>query len=166
MKNPLINYVGWLLLFTILAAYLFCVSYSFFLYFTQKNVSFPEPLSSTLSSIQAILITNLGALLGITVAKPNSQVARSMMFNRPAPPPAAAALPPVEDPLVVREKIQLVALLIFVLVLITSFVIWMISFSMPENKKHLEFISESGRMFVGVAIAYITGILAAQKTNP
>lgn len=103
MKNSVIAYVGWLLLFAAFGFYAYGIINAIQLSWGNGTITkeYNDVLSATVGSIQALLLANLGILLGISIANPNSNVARQLMLNSAKPVGMAPVVPP---PLVVREK--------------------------------------------------------------
>ncbi len=158
MKNPIVSYVGWLL---VAAAAIFygygmyeAITLSWSKVTSPTTIDYPEVLSTTIGTMQALLLANLGMVLGISIANPNSALARSLMLNKDvkllAPPP----------PLDVKDKIQLVALVIYILALIACLITWIVNKFSTDSKDVVSIISESGKMFIGVVLAYLTAVLS------
>lgn len=128
--------------------------------------AYPDALSTAINSLQALLLTNLGVLLGITVTKPNSTLARTLMpggFTRPVSAGTGAlpaALPAPPNPLTLREQIQLVALVVYIAGLIACTIAWGHDKFTTDTKKIIDVVSTSGKMLIGVAISYLTAILS------
>jgi|SRR5882757_4981959 len=159
MKNPVIAYVGWLLLFAALGFYGYGIYEAIALSLKgqiEKN-DFPEVLSTTVGAMQALLLTNLGIVLGISIAKPGSAVAKQVMLGTKNIDDAAKNIP---EPLAMKDKIQLFALVIYIISLIACLITWGIKGFSPESKDVVAIISESGKMFIGVVLAYFTAVLS------
>ena len=160
MKSPVIAYVGWLLLLSALGFYLFGIGQAIYLSWSAKDIgadAYSPVLESVISSIQALLLTNLGILLGISVAKPGSGVAQRLMLGAGSTKDALRL--PITDPLLLREKVQLFALTLYILSLIACVVTWAMNHFSSETKDVVPLVASSGKMFFGVALAYLTTVL-------
>jgi len=85
MKTPVIAYVGWLLIIAAAGFYGYGVFEAIRLSWSEVPImenAFPQFLATTVSSMQALLLTNLGILLGISIAKPESAVAQQLMLGK------------------------------------------------------------------------------------
>jgi hypothetical protein len=94
-------------------------------------------------------------LLGISVSDPNSNVARALKLNKNQTGVAMAPPPPMQF----KDKIQLFALVIYVISLIVCVVTWIVNGFSADSKDVVSLIPESGKMFIGVCLAYITAVL-------
>lgn len=158
MKNTLIAYVGWLLLGSALFFYGYGIIQAIILSWSDSPIgenAYPEILSATISSIQALLLANLGIILGIAIAKPDSALARQVMLRNSEPATKA-----IVSPLDLREKVQLVAVVLYILSLIACFIAWINNSLSSDSKQVVFIISESGKMFTGVVLAYVTAVLS------
>jgi len=158
MKNSLIAYVGWLLLLTAFAFYAYGLYQAIYLSWGEGPIKkeYNEVLSVTVGSMQALLLANLGMLLGISVADPGSGVARQLMLNRATSTSVRAAIPP---PLALKEKVQLFALVVFIVSLVICLITWMVDDFSSDSKNVISIVSSSGKMFIGVVLAYLTAVL-------
>lgn len=163
MKSPAIAYVGWLLLLTALGFYLYGIGEAIYLTWPKEGMKreYSPVIESVISSIQALLLTNLGVLLGISVANPQSAVAQQLMLNRRSGMDAQIIKP--VDPLELRDKIQLFALCLYVLSLISCLITWAVNDFSSETKEVVPVVSASGKMFFGVALAYLTAVLSRSQ---
>ena len=154
MKSPIVASVGWLLIFSAISFYLYGITDAIILSWCSTapipENKYPEAISATISSMQALLLTNLGVLLGISITKSNSAVAKNLMLH-------IKSESIIADPLTLRETIQLVALCIYIFSLIACLITWIHSNFCTTNV--VAVISESGKMFLGVVLAYLTAIL-------
>ncbi len=162
MKNSIVSYVGWLLIAAALGFYVYGIYEAIRLSWPQypdiKEGAFHEVLSTTIGSIQALLLANLGIILGISIANPNSAIARQVMLN-----PTGGAVPQAPPPpMDLREKIQLFALVLYVLSLIACLITWIVNHFSSNPNHVISLIPESGKMFIGVVLAYLTAILRSQ----
>lgn len=156
--KEIVSYVGWLLLLAALGFYGYGIIEAIRQTInstSDKPVDYPEFLSTTIGSIQALLLTNLGMLLGIAVTKPDSEVARSLKLGSKSSTVEVAPPSPME----LKEKIQLFALVIYIFSLIACLIIWIIKDFETDTKLIVSVISESGKMFIGVVLAYLTAVL-------
>jgi len=164
MKSPIIAYVGWLLILSAIGFYGYGIVEAILLSWSKTIPvdydKYPETISTTISSIQALLLTNLGILLGISIAKPDSAVAKQLMLKSKGQLGIAAALP---NPLDIREKIQLFALIIYIISLIACLITWAYNSFSSKQEDVVAVISESGKMFLGVVLAYLTAVLSINK---
>jgi hypothetical protein len=157
MKNPIIAYSGWVLILGALAFYLSGIYQAIDL--TWQNRPLPDSaknldyLFSSVSSIQAMLLTNLGVLLGISIKAPDSAVAQHLLLSKGTPPNGLAS---VKDPLQLREKIQLFALIVYLISLIGCLMAW-IHVDFETRSTHvIATVPESAKMFIGVVLAYLS----------
>jgi len=161
MKSSVITYVGWLLLLSAIGFYGYGIVEAILLSWSKTIPvdydKYPETISTTISSMQALLLTNLGILLGISIAKPNSAVAKQLMLNSKNKIGLAVPLP---NPLDIKEKIQLFALVIYILSLIGCLITWGHKSFSSKPEDVVAVISESGKMFLGVVLAYLTAVLS------
>jgi hypothetical protein len=120
-----------------------------------NNISqYPVGLDAAIASINAILLTNLGAVLGISISNPNSALARNIL-----PAKGTVVAPAISAPMDSREQIQLLAVIIYLISLIACFVTWLVSGFETDPTKILAFVAQSAKMFIGVVVAYLTLIL-------
>ena len=67
MKSPMVAYIGWLLILAALGFYGYGIVQAILLSWGTTvpvdYTNYPETLSTTMSSIQALLLTNLGVML-------------------------------------------------------------------------------------------------------
>jgi disulfide bond formation protein DsbB len=155
--------IGWILLTFAAAIY----AYGIIIAITQSlahSNKIPEPLDSIVSTIGAILLTNLGAVLGISVAKPQSALSRMTLISRPqttnlAAPQAIIATDPATD----RELIQFVAVVFYLAVLVACFVVWAVNtFRSGEPIPVVSVIEQNGKNLLGVIAAYVAFILGSK----
>lgn len=150
-----ISYIGWVLILSALVFYLYGITIAIVetIHATKENQSvYPSFLSTTIGSIQALLITNLGALLGIAIVKPGSGVARTLRL--------ATARDAQSSPIDIKEKIQLFAMILYILVLIACLITWISKGFTDDSRLVVPVVSESGKMFSAVIISYITAVFA------
>jgi hypothetical protein len=160
MKNSIIAYSGWLLLITAFGFYAYGIIHAIQVSWGSVPITkeYNEVLSATIGSIQALLLTNLGMLLGISVANPSSTVARHLMLGRPIAQEQAISLA-VPPPLEVKEKVQLFALVIFIISLIACLITWAVDDFISKPEQVVSVVASSGKMFVGVVLAYLTAVV-------
>ena len=165
MKTSITASVGWVLLLGIFGLYAYGLTIAIQLTWTGNMPAgkYPEALSTAVNAVQALLLTNLGLLLGISVTKPNSPVARALMLQ-PATLPKqqdgdlkAAVAPP--DPLTLRDQIQMAALAIYIIGLIACTITWIHNDFTSDSSKSVDVVTSSGKMLIGVAITYVTAVL-------
>jgi hypothetical protein len=160
MKGPIISYVGWLLVVAAFGFYVYGIYEAIILSWKETDIGegqYPEMLSTSIGAIQALLLANLGILLGISIARPKSSVAKSLMLNS-SKEKAVGSIPP--PPLEIKDKIQLFALVIYIFSLIACLITWGHDSFLSDSKKVVSIISESGKMFIGVVLAYLTAVLS------
>ncbi len=151
-----VAFVGWLLLISALGFY----GYGIYAAITQtlsssesEPIIYPEFLSTSIGSIQALLLTNLGMLLGISVASPTSNVARFLKLTK-------QSQGVVSSPIDLKEQIQLFALIAYILSLIACLITWITVGFNTDSKIVVSVITESSKMFIGVVLAYLTVVLS------
>lgn len=155
--KKVVSWVGWLLLFSALAFYGYGIYNA--IQQTLAGVSaddYPEFLSTTIGSIQALLLTNLGFVLGISVANPASRMALAVGLNRPGIAQAGMAPP---APLDLKSQVQLFAIIVYLLSLIACLIAWIIR-GFPIDTTVVPLVAESAKMFVGVVLAYLSVVLS------
>lgn len=145
--------IGWILLIIAFTAYLYGIYYAIFtpLKGNDGKFSIPEPLDTLLTTLSAILLTNLGAVLGIAVTNPNSGLAGKTLFVKSIPPP-----------LTQREFIQLIAVLIYLVALIACFIDWAYSTFRANSLPVAAFIPSAGKTLIGVITAYVAFVLGTK----
>ena len=150
------SYIGWLLLFCALGFY----GYGIVTAIQQTligQINFPGFLQNAVSAIQALLLTNLGAVLGIAVTKPDSTIARAIRLG--SDNASAATLAPT-SPSETKQNIQLYAMILYVMSLIACTICWIVSGYQTDTTRIVPVIAESGNMFLAVVLAYVAAILA------
>ncbi|MFV0604957.1 MAG: hypothetical protein ACK5NK_03855 [Niabella sp.] len=160
MTTKLVSYVGWLLFLSAIAFYLFSMGQAIVLSWpfpqAPDNPAKINPvLATTVSSIQAILLTNLGIVLGISISKPESNLAKAMTLTTSNVRTKALA-----SPMELKEKIQLFCVALFVIVLIACTITWIKNNFADDASEVAPVIAESGKMFTGVVLAYFTALLS------
>jgi len=164
MKN-FSSVIGWFLLLIALGLYLYGVSAALFNLnlIPQKDATghitgydLPEILDTLTATIGAILLTNLGAVLGISVMQPTSGMAAKVLITK-------IDLP---DPITRREIIQLIAVLVYLVTLVACFVKWALSnFDNDPAKDHVAtLVSQNGKMLIGVISAYVAFVLGVNRS--
>ncbi len=159
MKSPAVAYIGWLLIFAAISFYGYGIFEAIRLSWSKTPIGesdFPAFLATTISSIQALLLTNLGILLGISIAKPESGVAMQLMLGKIDKQKITAE---IKDPLEIKEKIQLFSLVIYIISLIACMITWAKNDFSSAPTDVVSLIAESGKMFIGVVLAYLTAVL-------
>ncbi len=154
--------IGWLLLAVAFGLYLFGIYYAIFIPdpVIQNGIitgySIPEPLDTLTTTIGAILLTNLGAVLGIAVSKPGSSLAGKTLIQK------GAEVPP---PLTKREMIQFAGVLIYIITLAACFIAW--AFSSFRSEAHIQpvvpLVEQYGKTLIGVITAYIAFVLGVNR---
>jgi hypothetical protein len=159
MNNSILSYVGWLLLFATLGFYVFGIYEAIRLSWSAlpgaETINYHPVLSSTIGAIQALLLANLGMLLGVSVSTPNSNIAHSLKLSASTANPELAPPPPMD----IKDKIQLFALAMYIISLIACLLTWIVNNFSSDSKDVVSIIPESGKMFIGVVLAYLTAVL-------
>ena len=161
--------IGWALLVIALGAYCYGIYYAIFTpdeiitkdptgKITITGLSIPDPLDTLTSTIGAILLTNLGAVLGISITNQTSALAAKTLISR-----NITQIPP---PLSKREMIQLISVLIYIIILVSCFVKWSINtFVKPDNVKLVvPLVQQYGKTLIGVITAYIAFVLGVKQS--
>ena len=158
MKN-LSSIIGWFLLLIALGLYLYGVFFAIKISL-QANIGKEIPelheiLDTLTATIGAILLTNFGAVLGISVTQPKSGLAGKMLINK-------VELP---DPMTRREIIQFFAVLVYLITLVACFITWAInSFHADDQAKPVAtLVSQNGKMLIGVISAYVAFVLGENR---
>jgi amino acid transporter len=152
---------GWILIYAALACYLLAIGYGLWLSWNSGNTApvIDEVIDTTITSLNTVLLTNLGVVLGISVAMPGSSLSRSFV-----PRSTLRGAGEVDNPLNNRERIQLGALLVFILALIACLVTWIVV--VLVKKGHVAaFVGVASKTFIAIAIAYIGFILGNQHST-
>lgn len=166
MKSPVSAIVSWLLLIAAIGFYGYGVIEAIILSWPNDvpvdYEKYPEIISATVSTLQALLLTNLGMVLGISIAKPESALARNLMLG---PSGNKLGVTDLTDPTDIAEKIQLFSMLIYIISLIACLITWGHNSFATEKVAVVPVITESGKMFVGVVIAYFTVVLSLKNKD-
>ncbi len=153
-------FIGWLLVLAAFGLYAYGIEQAIYQSLSKlppgQKPSIPEPLDVMVSSIGAILLTNLGAVLGISVTNPDSGLARKFLLIK-----AGAA--PIPPPLNSREKIQYAGVIIFILALISCFIVWAKKGFSSDAAEIVSVIPQLGKTLIGVVSAYLAFILGVNK---
>ena len=152
MKNPS-PLIGWFLLFIAVSLYLFGIYFAIFNATPQAggtDVKLPDVFDTLTASIGAILLTNLGAVLGISVSQPNSGLAGKTLM-------ASANVP---APMTQRETIQFIAVLVYLVALVACFIAWAVNSFREKPEPIAALVSQNGKMLIGVISAYVAFVLA------
>lgn len=152
--------IGWVLIFAGILFYLYGVFFAINISWNAiqgtdgKLMKMPEGLDAAISSINALLLTNLGAVLGISVSVPGSALSRNIL---PGSQPKGGA--EIKEPMNSRELIQLICVIIFLVSVIACFITWIRLGFNSDPEVVLSFVSQSAKMFIGVVLAYLSFIL-------
>lgn len=119
-------------------------------------IKFWPEMETLLSTIQSLLLANLGVILGISISKPESPLARAVLFSNKE---QLKALSSVQDPIEIKDRIQLFALWVFLIVLIACLITWIKNDFCTKPSEIIPIVHESGKMFFGVVLGYLTIIL-------
>lgn len=158
------SFIGWTLVLSALGFYIYGIVEAIVQTVGSSSaefVKYPSFLASTIGSLQALLLTNLGVLLGISVAKPASNVARVLRFSRLEETTEAITPSPRDS----SQTIQLFALVVFVICLIACLITWILKDFVEDTKLVVPVVSDSGKMFSAVVIAYVTSLFAKGSTS-
>lgn len=146
--------VGWLLLLIAFSLYVYGIYYAIFnADCSLEACKIPEPLDTLTSTIGAILLTNLGAVLGISVAQPQSGLAAKTLFVK------QINIPP---PLTKTEIIQYSAVILYLIVLIACFIKWATVGFSSDPLKVVPLISQNAKTLLGVISAYVAFVLGTK----
>ena len=160
MKN-LSAAIGWLLLTVALAIYVYGIYTAILNPFAVKSptggpdiLKMPEALETVTTTIGAILLTNLGVVLGISMTNRQSGLANIAFLS------AKVDLP---DPVTQRELIQFVAVLIYIVTLIACGVDWAVHTFKEKPDAVVELIPQYGKTLLGVITAYLAFVLSVKQ---
>ncbi|RKR82092.1 hypothetical protein BDD43_2259 [Mucilaginibacter gracilis] len=162
MKN-LTALIGWLLLFTGLALYLYGIAFAIFFPIEvieagkPTAVRMPEALETLTTGIGAILLTNLGAVLGISITRPAAALARVAL--------APQQIPEIPEPMTRRELIQAAAVLIYIISLVACAIAWAAATFKEKPDPIVTLIPQYGKTLIGVITAYLAFVLAINAKN-
>lgn len=166
MKNSIASYAGWLLLIAALGFYIYGIVHAIYLswpYDAQHPrttaIEFWPELATMLSTMQALLMTNLGVILGISITNRNSNFARAFLLSKSS---SKGIQSPPPTPFEVKEIIQVVAVIIYILALIACLITWIHNDFKSSPQEIVSVVSESGKMFLGVVVAYVAALLSNQ----
>jgi hypothetical protein len=161
MKN-LTAFIGWLLVAVAACLYIFGIYSAIFqpvpnLDVTGKLIGYriAEPFDTLTSSISAILLTNLGAVLGISITQPQSALANKTLITT-----NSLTVPP---PLTKKDVIQLAAIVIYILALTACFIAWTVLVLQKSGaaiKPLVPLVEQHGKTLIGVISAYAAFLLA------
>lgn len=167
ITTKIISLIGWLLLFAALGFYLYGIGLAVYLSWPASEpiippaivtpILYPEILSTTIGSIQALLLTNLGVVLGIAITNPNSNSARFLKLTLPSRNDSEKVVP---SPIEINEIIQLLAVAVFIVVLVACLVVWIHKDFSVKPEYVVSVIPESGKIFLGVVLAYLAAVLS------
>jgi hypothetical protein len=164
MKNNAL--IGWILILAVFGVYLYGAFHAIQISWTGKHPSseslkIEEGLDAAISSINALLLTNFGAVLGISVAIPSSALSKNLLLSG-----RSGTEKEIVPPMSKREQIQFASVLVFLLVLIASMVTYIYDGWTSDTKSILPFVSQSAKMFIAVIVAYFAFILGTKpQTN-
>jgi hypothetical protein len=159
MKN-IPSITGWFLVLLAFGLYVFGIGYGIYQSFPSSGtpVPLPDALDIMISSLGAILLTNLGAVLGISVANPSSALAKKIM-----PSFTNEATENVENPMNLREQLQYMAMFIYLLCLTACFICWAVKGFKSDAENVIVLIPQMGKTLIGVITAYLAFILGKQQ---
>lgn len=162
MKEFIIASIGWILLLGIFGIYGYGLITAIQLGWNGDvpKDEYPEALSTAINSVQALLLTNMGALLGITITQPNSALARTLKLRTSFSLRQGVAAIPNPTNLTIRELIQLGALVIYVAGLIVCAIAWGHDGFVSDSTKIIDVVSTSGKMLIGVGLSYLAVVLS------
>lgn len=163
MKTSITSYLGWFLVISALGFYLYGMGYAIILSWpnsgkcdSKEAIVFWPEMATLLTTIQTLLVTNLGIILGISVVKPESKLAKAVLFNNTA---SSNFITQVNDPVDVKDKIQLWSLWVLVIVLVACLITWIKNNFCTSPAEMVPIVHESGKMFFGVMLGYLTILL-------
>lgn len=151
------SFIGWFLVSIAFGLYIYGVYCAIFIQLTGKAgaINIPEPLETLTSSLGAIFLTNLGAVLGISVSKPESGLARKILFSK--------ASDPNPPPLSKREMIQFASVILYLVSLVACFAVWASTSFETDPMKLVPFIAQAGKTLIGVITAYLAFVLGVKQ---
>jgi hypothetical protein len=148
---------------TIIGSILLVIAFGVYLYgiccaIARKNLdsnyNLNEPLNTLTATIDAILLTNLGAVLGYSVAKPDSALAYlTLLGNTNKNMPSLSA----------TDNIQIIASIIYLIVLIACFITWAIKKFSPDAKEIAPLVIQNSKALIGVITAYLAFALSVKQ---
>lgn len=145
--------VGWSLLLIAFSLYVYGIYKAIYKPDCSSGVcKIPEPLDTLVATMGAILLTNLGAVLGISVAKPHSALAAKTLLSEHDTNPD----------LTTTETIQYVAMLFYLVALIACFIKWAKENFSSDPSKVVSLISQNAKTLIGVITAYIAFVLGTR----
>jgi hypothetical protein len=159
--------IGWFLILVALGFYLYGVYEAIAIAWEQKKngenlvTVLPEGIDTILTSFNALLLTNLGIVLGISVTLPSSALSRNLI---PRSSLHGAAGGEVRDPLNSREQVQLVCLIAFLLALCACFVTWLVK-EVWQGKTIVAYVSQSAKTLAAVLVTYLSFVLGTRQGN-
>jgi hypothetical protein len=115
----------------------------------------PPFLSSTVTSIAAVLSTNLGAVLGIAATNPNSGFRDSSAWN-----PISFFTNPTPS------VIQTIACYVYILALIIAAIVWAHRDFIADASKIVPLIPELTKSLLGVIVGVLAISLNTQNPKP
>lgn len=148
--NKIAPFIGWILLIIVFSVYLFGI-YSAVKLINIHSGKLLEPLDTLTSSVDAMLLLNLGAVLGISVSKPGSGLAQILLINKP--------INEISEPIKKREVIQIFSVLIYLIVLVTCFITWAFNCFSDDNEKVSILVMQNGKVLIAVITAYLAFVL-------
>lgn len=117
----------------------------------------PKPLDIPTTSMGAILLTNFGAVLGISITSPNSVMANKILLGQ---------IVKNSNPPTKTEKIQLLGVIVYLLTLIVCFIKWLVvEFDRDATIKLIvPFVEQYGKTLIAIVLAYAT-LVISEKTR-
>ncbi len=159
IKKSLAIIIGWLLLIIAFSIYIYAIYVAIFHPINPNDpvkIHIPDPLNTLANMLGAILSLNLGAVLGISIVKPKSALAAMTLLNR------NEALPP--DPVTMRDIIQYIAVIIYLLALIACFIKWCTSSFIETPKPVVELVVQNGKELIGVIVGYTAFVIGVRNS--
>jgi hypothetical protein len=157
MKN-VVAIIGWLLLAAGIGSFIYGIYFAIFLSYEVEEhgltvLKMPETLEAITTGVGAILLTNLGAMLGISITQPAAKTTRIAFA------PSAMRIT-VIDPPTIRDWIQTGAVLIYVIALVACGIKWASATFKATPDLVVPLISQNSKTLIGVVSAYFAFVLA------
>lgn len=142
MRNPIQNLLG-LFIYLGCAFYIYGIALACIKSWPPGAVDFDFKvfLATTVTSIAALLATNLGAVLGITITNPNSSFHKTKTWN-----PLSAITNPEPN------KYQVIAIYVYVASLLACTIVWGKKGFTEETTHIIPIIPEMTKTLIGVII--------------
>lgn len=159
MKSVLASLIGWFLLISALGIYIYGIWAEIDKYCHNGNGIIHSELKDLIITLQTMLLANLGALLGISVANPQTSTAKKILFLTPSPGEEKRAT----DPKDVKMQIQLIASAVFLVSLVACVIAWIATDVKSPDEGSI--VIHSVRMFLGTVLAYVAALIGSRVSQ-